>query len=449
MNSVTDFNSPENGAFSTSVNSFLPPFVMIPLNQDAMRTSKCIVSPGEPIKEGQVIARTEGEGLDSSSADIHSSIPGRVLEIVPCQFPDGRQGKAAKIALSGTFTYLGKKQQTKEWRQTAPSDLCKIFSSHGVVNTFDGCVPLAAQIQKIQSRKTKLVVLRLFDEDPSRTTESFIASAESVKLVKGAEIIARSANADGIIFVCEKKNPLPQQAFAEAKNSRIPALFLDKDTHVYPAGFMRQLIVTIKKNCTEKPFCHCSNHDLFIDTPTALSVYDAVVLDIPVITRYIHVTGDCLRAAAIMKVRIGESLRSLALQCGGFKKQPSKIVINGLVTGIAVNSLDIPVTKQVKSVTFLPEEDVPDQRFITCIRCGNCRRICPGGLLPDVLYRTFMRKNTHNEQNNENEHDTQPADFSPTAQLCSGCALCNSVCPARLPLCQTIALFKNSMDTNK
>jgi Na+-translocating ferredoxin:NAD+ oxidoreductase subunit C len=432
MSSVTDFLSPENGAFTTALDGFLPREVIIPLDQDEMRTDIPVVAPGDVVSEGQIIARSI---QDPGSACIHASMPGKVVDIVPCQFPDGRQGQGVKITLAGAFSFLGRVKEKTDWKLYSAADLRIIFSEKGIVNTFSGCQPLSAQIDKAVNKK-KLLIVRLFDEDPSRTSDSFVSVQYQESVLTGAAIIATAAGSSGILFIYDKAAALSDEVISMTVPAAVPHVKITTDARRYPAGFSRQILSTILKECTQLPFSEAGIHDLFIDAPTALSVYKAVVFGIPVVSRFVHITGDCLRAAAVMDVRIGTTLRDLVEQCGGFKKNPEKIIINGLISGTAVSSLDIPVSKQVKSVTFLPVKDVPDQRFLTCVRCGQCRRICPAGLHPDVLYRTFSQ-----------HQDAEENPYAATALLCSGCALCNSVCPARLPLCQTIARYKDSMDS--
>ena len=95
--------------------------------------------------------------------------------------------------------------------------------------------------------------------------------------------------------------------------------------------------------------------------------------------------------------------------------------------------MDIPVSKDVKSVSFIPQAKVPDQQIEDCSRCGNCIDICPVGLYPESLYRSYTTQNKDDDHLNI---------ITQTAILCTECALCNSVCPSRIPLSQIIKSLK-------
>ena len=116
---------------------------------------------------------------------------------------------------------------------------------------------------------------------------------------------------------------------------------------------------------------------------------------------------------------------------GGFAKTPSLIIINGSICGTSVQSLDVPVTKYVKSVEFISKVRNTNSHVYSCINCGNCRFACPVKLSPDILYT-----NTINFK-------LLPENFAASSIACIQCGICNTVCPARLPLSQTISLLKN------
>ena len=119
-------------------------------------------------------------------------------------------------------------------------------------------------------------------------------------------------------------------------------------------------------------------------------------------------------------------MRFLAEQCGGLKRPPAAVIVNGLMLGSFAASLDAPVTKYVKSVLFLPMHRIFDRREMSCVRCGECRIVCPRALAPDILYR-------HATGGAE-----APKEYIESAALCSGCGLCNSVCPSRLSISQAV-----------
>lgn len=427
MRGVNTFVQSERQPFSVAVRSFLPPSVVVPFSYSRERDYACMVRAGDRVVEGQVVAVSRLP----MGADIHSPVPGIVEKVVQCPLPNGCMGKALSIKLGGAFSYLGKKPVYADWSSFSGDALLAIFKKKGVVNTFHGHKPLAETISRCKAGRDRFLVVRLFDEDPSRMTDSFIASQCTSELVVGVHIVARALNASGILFAVGKKSDvsLPPELFSDPS-----VMMVQCDTARYPAGFRQNLVAQIKKQCVsgkDSPFSAIGNASVFIDPETALSAYEAVVTGVPVVERYVHVTGSCLNAAAMFKVRIGTTIESLVQQCGGLKKRPAKIIINGMITGSAVSSLETPVTRHVKSVAFVPAGELNDQRLAPCVRCGKCRAICPEGLFPDLMFRQRADGMALGE------------DFVRTASLCSDCCLCNSVCPSRLPLCQTIALLRN------
>lgn len=435
MKTVKNFVRSEKTPFTEYVNAFLQQYTVIPFEQMKEEKYKSIVKENEIIEEGQIIAVSENEESKDLSAVIHSPVPGTVEEITTCSLPSGKMSLAAKIKLKGSFSYLGKKIENTDWKKLLPEQICKILSDKGVINTFDNPVSLSYQIKKNTIENNRYVVVRLFDEDPSRMTDTFIGENFQEEMILGGLLTAKAFEAKGIIYVIPKKTKLKLD-YSLMEN--FPYKQVKIKTSRYPCGYKQTLVTYIqnelKKN-KDEDFSNLTMNSLFVDPQTVLSVYEAVVKNKPVLERFVHVTGKCVQASGMFKVRIGTTIRSLAQQCGGFKKTPDKVIINGMINGSAISDLDTPVTKTVKSVIFEFNDELNYQLFTTCLRCGNCRRICPSGIFPDLIFRHITGGKPVGKDL-----------LMETSELCSLCSLCNSVCPARLPISQTIALLKENSD---
>jgi electron transport complex protein RnfC len=419
---IYDFLSEDAGLITKSVTGFFPTVAVIPLKHTD-EDIDILIQKDSAVKEGQLIAK-------GSECSVHSSLPGKVIDICEQTLADGLKGLVAKIEFSGAFTYTGKKQIPADWKNYDSNSILMMLKEKGITNTFAKSCCLSNQISNLSETCSRILTVRLFSEDPSRCSDSFITLNFFEKIKTGAYIVAKAMNAKGIVFAYDSSTVFNPD-FSDYNQA--PVFTVGIDAKSYPCGFMHEIVQAVKNSTKELPFKRIGNRELFIDCQTALAVYDGIVLGIPLMSRYVHVTGDCLNAAAITKIRIGTTLKDLALQCGGFKRKTAGIIINGVVTGNTVDSMDIPVSKDVKSVSFIPQAKVPDQQIEDCSRCGNCIDICPVGLYPESLYRSYTTQNKDDDHLNI---------IKQTAILCTECALCNSVCPSRIPLSQIIKSLK-------
>ncbi|MCR5605456.1 MAG: hypothetical protein K6F69_01395, partial [Treponema sp.] len=382
---VSNFTITEKSSFTSAVRAYLPKEAIVPFMQENNCRCRSLVKAGDVVREGQVIASPVSIIQNGMSANIHSPLPGTVKEIRSVSLPDGKRSSAAVISVHGAFSFLGKKNFPAEWRMFSPETLQRMIADKGIINTFETPYSLASQIGKMRPGARRFVVVRLFDEDPSRMTDSFVSNQYPAQVAEGIAIIATALQANGVIAIYSKKDNCPlTQEITSRFFEKIPFIAIPADTSKYPCGYKAELMAAVKKSAKETSiFAKITHRELFIDPETAYSVYEAVVCGVPVLSKFVHVTGDCLKTAAMFKTCIGTSIGFLASQCGGFIRNPAKIIVNGLYAGNAVASLDTPITKIVKSITFLPLSEMIDPFYVSCVRCGECRRACPHGLYPD------------------------------------------------------------------
>ena len=407
-------------------NAFLPKTVTIPLVQERDVYCKPVIKIGEEVKEGQVIASSE-------FSVIHSPIPGTVKDLCSVNCPDGKIEKALVINMHGSFSYLGKKTSSEEWKSLSPASIERKLDGKGIVNVFSctKSIPLKEQMKSFIRKKTRTIVVRLFDEDVQRITDSLMTKFYFNEVVEGAKILAKVTEADGILFVMDSKE-IKARKLENDEKQRI--YYMGLDIKKYTNGFKHGIINTFNKTMRKTCPITVSRYDFFTDSYTLYDIYNAVVYDLPVLTRHIHFTGNCLSASCFLNVRLGFTLRDVVEQLGGFIKNLEAVIINGRICGNSLNSLDIPITKYVKSVEFLSKNYTTDSQVYSCIKCGDCRYKCPVNIAPDILYEYALKKTEI------------PKQFLKTAQLCINCGLCNTVCQARIPLCQVITMIKNKMD---
>lgn len=424
--------------YKTSQNSFISKEFLVPLEQENQINYKNIVQKDDIVKEGQVIAVSTNSSKSRKFSEdltfIHSPVPGKVLDIIPVYTSSGKQKFAVKIKFGGEFSYLGKKNTEKSIDYLSSSQIINELIEKGVINTYN-LRKIENPGLQIKNNSYKNLVIRLFDEDSFRYTDSLVAKIYTNEIVKGAQILAKAMNCYGILFVIDQKfeNKEKLENF-NISNLRI----LQVKTKKSPCGTQKQIEQAFKKSGIKKTSnLDITKNDFFTDSSTLYEVYKAVICSTPSVSHLVHFSGNCLYSSCLLDVKIGTTLKDIVNQIGGFAKEPSVIVINGLIYGNSVESLNVPITKSVKSVEFISKTKITDNQIYSCVNCGNCRYICPSKISPDVLYSYAVN------------FKEIPEVLKNTVLSCEECGICNTVCPARLPLTKTISYLKDTVCEEK
>ena len=424
--------------YKTSQNSFISKEFLVPLEQENQINYKNIVQKDDIVKEGQVIAVSTNSSKSRKFSEdltfIHSPVPGKVLDIIPVYTSSGKQKFAVKIKFGGEFSYLGKKNTEKSIENLSSSQIINELIEKGVINTYN-LRKIENPGLQIKNNSYKNLVIRLFDEDSFRYTDSLVAKIYTNEIVKGAQILAKAMNCYGILFVIDQKFENKEKL----ENLNISNLrILQVKTKKSPCGTQKQIEQAFRKSGIKKTSnLDITKNDFFTDSSTLYEVYKAVICSTPSVSHLVHFSGNCLYSSCLLDVKIGTTLKDIVNQIGGFAKEPSVIVINGLIYGNSVESLNVPITKSVKSVEFISKTKITDNQIYSCVNCGNCRYICPSKISPDVLYSYAVN------------FKEIPEVLKNTVLSCEECGICNTVCPARLPLTKTISYLKDTVCEEK
>lgn len=423
----------KKNAYKQAVDGFIPRSVVVPLNQDSDKDCDCLVKEGDSVEEGQLLASYSDE--KGFSQLVYSPIPGIIEKVFLNPTPNGKVVQSVKIVLKGCFKYVGKKLKERNLEILTPNSLIRDISEKGILNTFVTSDPvlLANEMEEVKTHKTRIIIVRLFDDDPSRMVDSILTNLYQKKIIEGIKIAIKAIDADGVVLVTD--NNVEQASMFNP--FEIPTLFIKVKSKEYPSTFKRNVCNEVKKHSKNIPFTKITKYDLYTDSSTMLELYNSVKFNIPVISRYVHVTGNCLPASGIIKTPIGTSFKDLAEQCGGFIAKPAAVIVNGMISGFSAGAFNATVTKYVKSVSFITNFQCPDQRQSVCIRCGNCRNACPNGLSPDIIYRHIIGG------------QIAAPEYVASTTFCMECGICNSVCPSRLPLSQRIKEYNEKVLVSK
>jgi electron transport complex protein RnfC len=398
--------------------AFLPVLSVIPLIQHTGNKAYPIVFIGEYVKEGMLIGRGQGAG----SANVHATVPGKVVRMASWKTIDGVANEALIVRLEGSFDRLGKRETPHPWEDLPSFEIQRLVAEYGVVEMDEGGRPLAdlfAELNMVTGPIT-LVVRCVFD-DPWLAADMALCDRRLKDVVEGAFIAARACKASRIVYVVSKNENKRALQFTAAASQQPLAQKIPSDSVVvgnkYPQRNRRELELALRAYEEDTKSERNDMGRLFIVGPaTIAAIFDAVKFRKPILDRYVAVGGSAVKEPKVLKVRIGTRLRDVFDQCGGFISAPERIVIGSPLSGRAILDIDEPVVKTIYAAAALKKRQVGGTVERSCIGCGECRSVCPIGLDPEELFKRCKTGGALAERE------------------CHGCGSCEAVCPSRLPL---------------
>ena len=407
----------------------IPSIITIPMIQHTGAPCEPLVKKGDPVKKGQPI----GASGKFIASPVHSSVSGVVKEIKTAPHPTADRATAVIIEPDGRDEWTAPAVKGGDPASFTKEEIIDTIKDSGIVGMGGAAFP--THVKLTPPKKVDAVILNGAECEPYLTCDDRLMIERSEEILKGLDLIMRALEADKAFIAIESNKPKAAESMSAAlKRLHLAGgggrgIIIKILPARYPQGSEKQMIYAVLNRKVPPKGLPFQVGCVVQNVGTALAVFDAVYNGRPLVERCVTVSGDGVNEPSNLKVRIGTSLKDLAEECGGLKKDIAKLIVGGPMMGIAQYTLDVPVIKGMSGVLFLSKEETRLFDEMPCVKCGRCVDSCPMDLLP-YLYAKFVKKEKWDKLEGHNIDD------------CMECGSCAYVCPSRIPLVQYIKTGK-------
>lgn len=405
--------------------------LVFPMSQHIGAPCEPIVAKGDRVLVGQKI----GEAKGFVSSPIHSSVSGVVKNIAPVLVANGSKVMAVIIENDGMYEKIESIKTRDSYDNLGREEIVKIIQEAGIVGMGGAGFPTHVKLSPPPDKKIDTIIVNGAECEPYLTSDHRVMLEETDRIIEGLKIVLHMfPGAKGYIGIEDNKEDaieVMKEAVRNIENIEVAVLRTK-----YPQGAEKQLIYSITKRKVPNGGLPADVGCIVQNVETMVAIERAVLRGRPLMRRIVTVTGGAIKEPRNFNVRLGTSVRELIEAAGGFCEEPVKIISGGPMMGIAMNSLDIPVTKGTNAILCLTasEAEIPEEE--NCIRCGKCIEACPMNLVPSTLNSLSIR--------GEYEMFEKYNGIS-----CIECGSCSFVCPAKRHLVQSIRTAKKAIAANK
>ncbi len=407
----------------------IPSEVLIPLGQSLGAPSKVIVNKGDIVKTGQLIAR--GEAF--ISANVHSSVSGKVVKIEEIDDQSGYRRPAVIIATEGDewMTSIDTSPSILKECHLSPAEIIDKIHEMGIVGLGGATFPTKVKMMVPQGKKAEILILNGVECEPYLTADHRLMLEKGEEILVGATILMKALGINRAVIGIENNKPDAIEHLNKLVKSFAGIEVVPLKVK-YPQGAEKQLIKAVTGKEVPSGKLPIEVGCVVNNVGTAYAVYEAVQKNKPLFERVVTVTGKKFINPANYMVRIGTPISELIEFAGGLPDATGKVVSGGPMMGKALNSLKAPVMKGTSGVLLFDAAESNRMPVYNCIRCARCVSACPMGLEPYLLEKLVINQLWDEAETNR-------------IMDCMECGSCQYICPSSRPLLDYLRLGKSKV----
>jgi electron transport complex protein RnfC len=407
----------------------IPRSVVIPIAQHIGTPSTIIVSKGDSVKTGQVIATAKG----FVSTNIHSSVSGKVNKTDTIVDASGYKQTAVFIDVEGDewVDTIDRSSGIKREIIFSPEEIVKKCLECGIVGLGGATFPSHVKLAVPAGKKCDVLIINGVECEPYLTSDHSLMLEKGEEILTGVSILMKALNVERALIGIEVNKPDAVKHLALLAKG-FQGITIQPLKVKYPQGAEKQLIKSLTGREVPSGKLPIDVGAVVHNVGTSFAVYEAVQKNKPLFERVVTITGKSLSDPGNYLVRLGSLIGGLIEAAGGLPGDTGKIVSGGPMMGKAILNGDIPVVKGTSGIVLFPKNESERVRITPCIRCAKCSFACPMNLEPYLLSALSERGLFERA---EQEHITD----------CMECGSCSYTCPAGRPILDYIRLGKSTV----
>ncbi len=405
-----------------------PGVVKISLGQHSGVPMKPLVAPGDYVFRGQAVGSSDAV----MSCPVHSSVSGKV-RAVESVIDAARAEAVGAIVIEndgqGTLdpSILRYREEYKRPEELTPDEVIEIIKNAGVVGLGGAVFPTHIKI-KGSIGKAKTMLVNCAECEPFLSSDYRLMLEEADAIIGGIDILIGTVGIEKTIIAVEdnKADAAELLAGKVAGRDDIEVRLLKTK---YPQGDKSQIIYALSGEEPKRGVRLSDIGYMIINVATTAAVWRAVTEGMPLIDRIVTVAGDCVANPKNLLIPNGTPVSDIIEFCGGFIREPKKIIGGGPMMGTALWDMTAVAGKSTSGIlAFSGRENIGGE---CCINCGRCLFHCPMRLMPNYLAR-LSKANKYEDCAGYNLDD------------CIECGTCSFVCPGNVEIVQYIQAAKSA-----
>lgn len=400
-----------------------PEYVSIPAALCGGGECRAEVNAGDYVCKGQLIWSCDGD----LSCPVYASVSGNVTEVIPGEkiviSSDGLEAADPSLEPFG-----------KTLAETTPEDIIGTVKAAGIPGRRGSAAPAHVRISSMLGKAKRLIV-NCTESDPFVCVVHRLMIEHPAEIINGAKILMKAFGLASAEIAADDGMPeAVNRLYETLGSSKLIRVRLVKAK--YPQCDERLLIYALSGKVLPAGSRPEDAGIAVFDAETCADIFRTFVSGMPLCEKTVTVGGDCLAEPKNLTVPVGTPVGALIDFCGGFRKQPDRIVLGGLMNGTEADPAEAVVTPETDAVFAITKKYSGIKDNGACIRCGRCAAICPMHLMPLYLVRYAVAG--------------KYAEAEKIGILnCTGCGACSYGCPGGVSIVQIIRAAKKAIEAKK